>query len=143
MATPVIREPARDDAAPLAALMGELGYPATPEEIWARIERMASARQRTLLAEVDGRVAGFVGFSALAIYESDMPTCWIMALCVGSHFRRHGIGRALIAAVERWCAEAGIPDMRAHSGEGRAGAHCFYEACGFQRAGVRFKKSVR
>jgi N-acetylglutamate synthase-like GNAT family acetyltransferase len=142
MAKPVIRDAARADSAALAALMGELGYPVKPEALWARIERMASPIQRTLLAEVDGRIAGFVGFSALPLYESDTPTCLIMTLSVGASFRRHGIGCALLAAVERWCAEAGIPDMRAHSGEARAEADSFYEACGFQRAGGRFKKAV-
>jgi GNAT superfamily N-acetyltransferase len=142
MARPVIRDAAREDAAALAALMGELGYPVTPEVLWARIERMASPAHRTLLAECDGRIAGFVGFSALPIYESDAPTCWVMALSVGSQFRRHGIGRALIAAVERWCIEQGLPDIRIHSGAARGDAHAFYERCGFGRAGFRFKKAL-
>ena len=63
-----------------------------------------------------------------------------MTLAVGSHFRRHGIGRALLLEVERWCAIHGIPDIRLHSSDARAEAHLFYEACGFRRAGSRFKK---
>jgi GNAT superfamily N-acetyltransferase len=142
MSTPAIRPPARDDAAALASLMGELGYPVSPQVLWSRIDAMASPSHCTLVAEVDGKVAGFVGCSALAIYESDIPTCWIMALAVASPFRRHGVGRALLQAVERWCAHRGIPDIRLHSGEARAEAHGFYEACGFSRAGARFKKAL-
>jgi hypothetical protein len=48
----------------------------------------------------------------------------------------------LLSAVERWSQEQGIPVMRVHSGDQRGDAHRFYEACGFQRAGVRFKKAV-
>ena len=142
MSAPVIREAVPSDATALAALMGELGYPVIPEVLWSRIERMSSPSHRTFVAEIEGRLAGFVGCSALAIYESDVPTCWVMALSVASRFRRHGIGRALLDAVEKWCAEQSLPDIRIHSGEARGDAHLFYEACGFDRAGFRFKKTL-
>ncbi len=142
MSAPLIREAVPADAAALAGLMDELGYPVAPEALWSRIERMSSPLHCTLVAEIDGRMAGFIGCSALAIYESDVPTCWIMALSVAARFRRHGIGRALLGAVERWCVERGLPDIRLHSGNARGDAHLFYEACGFDRAGLRFKKSL-
>jgi GNAT superfamily N-acetyltransferase len=142
MSPPTIREAAPADAVALAALMGELGYPVAPDILWERIERMSSPSHITFVAESDGSMAGFVGCSALAIYESDLPTCWIMAMSVTSRFRRRGIGRALLQAVEEWCAERGLRDIRLHSGDARAEAHLFYEACGFDRAGLRFKKSL-
>ena len=142
MSAPVIRDAVQADAAALASLMGELGYPVKPDVLWSRVERMSGPLQRTWVAEISDRVAGFVGFSALPLYESDVPTCWILALSVSSPYRRHGVARALVEAVERWCVEQGLPDMRAHSGEARRDAHAFYEACGFTRAGFRFKKSV-
>ena len=142
MSRPTIREVLPDDAVGLSVLMGELGYPVTPEILWSRIERMSSPSNSTFVAEVEGCLAGFVGCSALAIYESDLPTCWIMALSVASRFRRRGIGRALLATVDLWCAERGLPDIRLHSGDARSETHLFYEACGFSRAGLRFKKSL-
>jgi GNAT superfamily N-acetyltransferase len=142
MSSPVIRDAAREDAAGLAHLMKELGYPVEPDALWKRIERFALPTHRTFIAEVNGHMAGFAGCSALAIYESDTPVCWIMALSVASHFRRHGVGRALIAAVEGWCGETGLGEIRVHSGNGRQDAHAFYEACGFHHAGSRFKKSL-
>lgn len=122
--------------------MAELGYPTSEECIWRRIDAMASPMHKTFVAEVDGVIAGFVGCSALRIYESDLPTGWIMALAVGKRFRRQGIGRLLVRAVEQWCCEHGIPDLRVHSGDQRSDAHKFYEQCGFGRAGVRFKKAL-
>jgi len=139
---PTLREAAQSDADGLSLLMTELGYPVSPEEIWARIRRMSSPTHRTLVAEIDGSIAGFVGFSALPIYESNAPTCWIMALSVAARFRRRGIGRLLLAEVECWCRAHGIPDIRLHSGQHRGDAHAFYNACGFHLAGVRFKKIV-
>lgn len=137
-----IREATHADAPALASLMDELGYPVAAEILWSRIERMSSPSQRTFVAEIGENIAGFVGCSALAIYESDVPTCWILALAVASRFRRRGVGRALLQAVEDWCRGCGIPDIRLHSGDARGEAHVFYERCGFHRAGVRFKKSL-
>jgi GNAT superfamily N-acetyltransferase len=101
-----------------------------------------SADHRTFLAEVDGALAGFVGCSALRVYESDTPVCWIMVLSVAERLRRRGVGRALLERVDQWCRAEGYRDIRVHSGDKRADAHAFYEACGFTPTGRRFTKSI-
>jgi len=113
----------------------------TDEVLSVRLQKMPSAHC-TFIAELEGAIAGFVGCSALDIYESDTPVCWVMALSVSECFRRRGIGRALLSRVEQWCADAGLRDIRVHSGEQRRDAHAFYEACGFEHTGRRFKKSL-
>jgi len=142
MKQPVVRDAKRGDILDLAGLMSELGYPVEPEVLWSRVERMASEGHRTFVAEVDGRVAGFAGCSALAHYGGDASVCWVAALSVSSHFRRHGVGRILIEAIERWAIENGMDEIRVNTAEPRVDAHAFYEACGFRRAGYRFKKSL-
>ncbi len=138
---PVVREARAADTAAIAILLSELGYPVTDEVLSVRLQRMPSAHC-TFIAELEGAVAGFVGCSALDIYESDTPVCWVMALSVLERFRRRGIGRALLSRVEQWCADAGLRDIRVHSGEQRRDAHAFYQACGFEHTGRRFKKSL-
>ena len=139
---PIVREALAADTAALALLMSELGYPVTPEVLSSRLAKMPSAHC-TFVAELDGAIAGFVGCSALDIYESDTPVGWVMALSVAERFRRRGVGRALLLRVERWCADVGLRDIRVHSGEQRADAHAFYRACGFEHTGRRFKKSLQ
>ena|SRR5438067_1084806 len=141
VAAPLVREALSSDTDALASLMAELGYPVTPDALSSRIQKMPPS-SRTFVAELDGSIAGFVGCSALAIYESDIPVCWIMALSVAQRFRRRGVGRALLLRVEQWCAASGLHDIRVHSGERRRDAHAFYEACGFEHTGRRFKKSL-
>src|SRR5881275_282422 len=137
----IVREARAADTGAMALLMSELGYPVTPEVLSSRLHKLPSAHC-TFVAELQGAVAGFVGCSALDIYESDTPVGWIMALSVLERFRRRGIGRALLSRVEQWCADAGLRDIRVHSGEQRRDAHAFYEACGFEHTGRRFKKSL-
>ena len=139
---PIVREARAADTGALALLMSELGYPVTPEVLSSRLQKLPSAHC-TFVAELEGAVAGFVGCSALDIYESDTPVGWVMALSVAERFRRRGVGRALLLRVERWCADAGLHDIRIHSGEQRTDAHAFYRACGFHHTGRRFKKSLQ
>jgi GNAT superfamily N-acetyltransferase len=140
--TASVREANAGDIDALASLMTELGYPVSAATLALRLPKMPPSHC-TLIAELDGVVAGFIGCSALEIYESDTPVGWIMALSVAKRFWRRGVGRALLARVEQWCAENGITDIRVHSGEHRTDAHAFYEACGFEHTGRRFKKVVR
>jgi GNAT superfamily N-acetyltransferase len=141
LAAPIVREALAADVGALALLMDELGYPVAPEVLLSRLAKMPSAHC-TFVAELDGAVAGFIGCSALDVYESDTPVGWVMALSVAERFRRRGVGRALLLRAERWCADVGLRDIRVHSGEQRADAHAFYEACGFEHTGRRFKKSL-
>ncbi len=137
----IMRDAVAADVGALAALMSEFGYPVTAPVLARRLEKFA-AHHRTFVAELDGVVAGFVGCSALHVYESDTPVCWIMALCVAERFRRRGVGRALLQRVDQWCRDENHHSIRVHSGDKRRDAHRFFEACGYERTGRRFVKSI-
>src|SRR5437762_11505488 len=107
---PVVREARAADTAAIAILLSELGYPVTDEVLSVRLQRMPPAHC-TFIAELEGAVAGFVGCSALDIYESDTPVCWVMAVSGLERVRRRGIGRALFARLEQRCASAGPRDL--------------------------------
>jgi GNAT superfamily N-acetyltransferase len=141
-ATAEIREAAMADSEAISALMSELGCPSTPEAIWNRIERMKSPGQQTIVADLDGRVVGFAGMTELPIYGSDAPICWLMVLAVSTPYRRHGVGRALLTAIEKWAAQRGLVEIRVNSREGSEDAFAFYESCGFGRTGARYGRSL-
>ena len=74
------------------------------------------------------------------IYAPPMKN--IMGIAVSNRFRKEGVGRALLAAVEAWARETGAWGIRLVSGAERTGAHEFYRHCGYsgEKRQVNFKK---
>ena len=129
-----IRTASMEDAAPLAELSTQLGYPTPVRHSAARLESILRSREhRVLVACTPG--TGVVGWAhvylALRI-ESD-PFAEIGGFVVDEHHRRRGIGRALLAAAETWVRARGVSRLRVRSRSTRGAAHAFYERLGFSR----------
>jgi GNAT superfamily N-acetyltransferase len=123
-----------EDAAEVAILSGQLGYPATTEMI-ARRFRLCAGREDliALVAEdADGALLGWIQAHAEALLESD-PTPVIGGLVVRDGARGRGIGRGLLEAVEAWATARGYPGIRVRSNVVRERAHRFYETHGYAR----------
>ncbi len=135
-----IRAFAEADIGGLVALMGELGYPTTVEEMEPRLARFGGDHHTLVAESPDGTLAGFIGLVVVPVYEYSAPVGYILALSVGGAFQGQGIGRALVAAAEDWFRERGAHDVRVNSGLQREGAHRFYESLGYEKTGFRFRK---
>ena len=139
-----IRDAKLTYAAALAALMCELGYETTRAEMRRRLKPiLGDDRCRTLLAEVDGSVCGMIGAVPYPSYEHNDASGRILALVTSNTARRHGIGRALIAAAKRDFAQRGIGCIALNTSFAREDAHKFYESLGFERNGWRFVKQLQ
>ncbi|GAA4713928.1 GNAT family N-acetyltransferase [Pseudonocardia yuanmonensis] len=99
---------------------------------WRRAQAEAVARACTELeawvAEVDGRVAGFV-----ALHSLDETTGEIHMVAVDPELQRHGVGRALTEhATTRLRARGSTVAMVETGGDpGHAPARALYEDCGY------------
>jgi GNAT superfamily N-acetyltransferase len=138
MPAPTIRAPRPGDAAALAALFGELGYPVEPDSAWDRVERLArEARATTFVAEEAGApvglAAGVRGVLAPGYVAADVAQ--LTALVVTERARRRGVGRALVGAVAAWARDRGCRRLTAATGPGRPAARAFYERLGFAPVG--------
>ncbi len=80
---------------------------------------------RTLVAEVDGVVVGH----AVTSVVDDLAE--LQRIAVAREHRRSGVGAALLAAVTRLAAEAGVHRVLLEVREDNAGAAAFYAAHGF------------
>ena len=132
-----------NDAATLAQLMCELGYETTTAEMRQRLESILSdARYSTFIAEVDNQIAGMIGTLTVSSYEHSDAGGRILALVTFAGARRRGIGRAVIATVEKDFAQRGIRRVALDTRLTREDAHAFYESLGYERNGWRFVKQI-
>jgi GNAT superfamily N-acetyltransferase len=121
------------DADAVAALTGELGYPATPADIIRRFARIDGRPDQIALVAEDGGVpVGWIHVARHPYLESD-STAEILGLVVGDGHRSRGVGRLLVEAGERWARGAGCAALRVRSRVTRDRAHAFYERQGFRR----------
>jgi GNAT superfamily N-acetyltransferase len=129
---PKIRRAKSGDAADLAALSGELGYPATAAEIRSRLSRLKSAANDALfVAECDGEVIGWLHVSVNHLIE--VPTrAEVNAFIVSEKQRSKGAGTRVLDAAEKWARGRKCVNMSVRSNVVRERAHVFYERNGYE-----------
>jgi aminoglycoside 6'-N-acetyltransferase I len=139
----LIRHATVFDAEALAALVTELGYPTSAEQMRGRLRPiLPDPNYTTLLALVEGQVAGFIGAMVRPSYEADGLYGQIMALVVASACRRRGVGDALTGAIESMLARRGAGLVIVNTANHRADAHAFYESRGYTFTGRRYRKAL-
>lgn len=130
-----IRNARNYDAPALAELCGQLGYPATRQQIVARLAAIETdAAGRVLVAEdAEGRVVGWLHVAQQARLIDD-EVAEILGLVVAESMRGSGVGAGLLRAAEAWARERGIAQLRVRSRVERERAHGFYERAGYRRS---------
>jgi len=130
----IVRRARAADLPRIADLSSQLGYPVLLEALERRFSRIASdAEQAVFVAETtDGRLVGWTHANPRRLLESE-AFMEIEGLVVDASARRQGVGRALIAEVERWSLERGVTTIRVRSNVLRKEAHDFYPSVGYAR----------
>lgn len=129
-----VRVMIEQDAGAVAALSGQLGYPAAAERIAARFRDVAGDLDAGVFVAVspDGALAGWIQVYGRRSLESD-PHAEIAGLVVDASRRRQGIGRRLVDAAEDWARRHGYSNLKVRSNVARDVAHDFYSGLGFTR----------
>lgn len=109
----------------------EMGYEYPLEATKAKLLQLSSSQHDKIYVAVVGEeVVGYVHANDYdVIYAPHMKN--IMGIAVSKHWKRQGIGRALLASVEEWARKTGAKGVRLVSGSSRTGAHAFYRSCGY------------
>ncbi|HWM93964.1 MAG TPA: GNAT family N-acetyltransferase [Thermoanaerobaculia bacterium] len=126
-----IREATTSDAAILAALSTQLGYPAQPEEAAERLSALGPD-SAVLVAEENGAVLGWIHVCGMRFFQSP-PFAEVGGLVVDEASRGKGVGKLLLDAGARWAAERGYRKLRVRSNVIREDTHRFYERESFRR----------
>ena len=140
-----IRRAKRSDAARLAELSGELGYPAKPAEIARRLRQIKPPSQHAVLVgeSMEGRVIGWLHVSVEPLLETELRA-EVNGLVVADAERSRGAGRLLLEAAEEWARKRGCRNMSVRSNVIRERAHQFYTRNGYEHYKTQkaFRKAI-
>jgi GNAT superfamily N-acetyltransferase len=128
-----IRRAQSSDAAQIAELCGQLGYPAKPAEIAQRLRKIKPANQHAVLvAELPrGEVIGWLHVSVSSLVEVELRA-EVNGLVVDDNERSRGTGALLLRAAEQWARSRGCKNMSVRSNVIRERAHQFYLRHGYE-----------
>ncbi len=143
MSGPVVREALLDDAPAVSRLLGQLGYPASPDEMRGRLQALINHPDYvTFVAEISGEVVGLVGAQIGYSLEVTGRYGRLTGLVVEERWRGKGIGGSLMARIEDWIRQQGSVIAVLASGPHYAEAHRFYRHLGYEETGIRFVKRL-
>ena len=140
-----IRRARAADAARLADLSGELGYPVTAAAT-APILRKLKSSKRDAVFVADSSEHGVLGWVHVSVnHLIEVGTrAEINGLIVAEGHRNLGAGARLLDAAEAWARKHGARGMSVRSKVERERAHNFYERQGYQHYKTQkaFRKSL-
>jgi GNAT superfamily N-acetyltransferase len=139
-----IRRAREGDAARIAELSGQLGYPATAREMAGRLKRVRKdANAACFVAEDKGEIFGWVHASVTDLLEVDRRA-EINGLVVEEKTRSRRTGKYLLEAAENWAREKKCKGVSVRSNVLRERAHRFYEGNGYECYKVQkaFRKKI-
>ena len=125
---PILRPAGPGDLDALSSI--EAAWPTTPH--WSRAQ-FEEELGRLVVAEADGRVAGYAGLSILP------PDAQVATIAVRPELARQGLGRLLLRALMDKARALGCARAQLEVGAGNVPALRLYESEGFRVVGRRPK----
>lgn len=128
-----VRRAKEDDAARIAELCGQLGYPASTREIRERLRRLHPWSRHAVLVAVSCQrnVIGWLHVSLTPLLEVKLRA-EVNGLVVDEHARSCGAGARLLQAAEDWARQRNCRGMSVRSNVIRDRAHSFYLRNGYE-----------
>ncbi|MCW7539746.1 GNAT family N-acetyltransferase [Aquabacterium sp. A7-Y] len=137
----MIREARSEDADAIAALLLELGYPATPELLRRKLEVFAQGlNDKVMVVEEDGALLGVISLHVVELFHAEGRLGRITSLIVSEAARGRGVGTGLVEAADRYFRDRACVRAEVTSGDHRAEAHAFYQRRGYLPDERRFVK---
>jgi GNAT superfamily N-acetyltransferase len=127
-----VRPATAADAAALAGLSSELGYPSTEAQVRARLCLLDDPERTVLVADTGAGLAAFIDVHLQRVVEQDV-FAEVGGLVVDSAHRGAGLGAALVAAAADWGRAHGAGVLWIRANLAREGVHEFYPAIGCRR----------
>jgi GNAT superfamily N-acetyltransferase len=121
------------DAARIADLSGQLGYPASAEDIGQRLRMLKPLSRHAVFVAInsEGNLIGWLHVSVTPLLETALRA-EVNGLVVDEHRRSLGAGAQLLDAAEKWARAKRCLSMSVRSNVIRDGAHAFYLRNGYE-----------
>ncbi|AKQ56878.1 GnaT family acetyltransferase [Bordetella hinzii] len=130
-----LRAANRADAARIAELLDQLGYPGTDGFLDQRLAQLLDHPDAGIVvAERGQNVLGFISYHFIAQLALPGDFCRITYFCVADNARGQGVGALLEAAVHAAARARGCDRIELHCHERRGAAHAFYERLGYEES---------
>jgi GNAT superfamily N-acetyltransferase len=131
------------DAKFACAIIKDLGHENDEKSLAWRISAIeGTARERVVVAEVDGKPAGLCAANVYRYFHTEGLVCRVTVLAVLESHRRHGIGMALMAWAEGWAREQGCDRMEVTARKERGDSLNFLLRQGYEDTSRRFFKHL-
>ena len=129
----LLRQVEIGDAAEIARLGTELGYPADAGQMLPRLQAALGDESRHVFVAAAGNgLLGWIGVERRSTLETG-DKVEIVSLVVDAQARRLGVGQALVEAAEAWARQQGFDALMVRSNAARIESHPFYQGLGFVR----------
>jgi len=127
----VLRRAEPTDAARIAILFTDEGYPVAPSAVEARLARFHDDASQVIVADAAGTVLGFLAVHVIPRFEHDDVVVRVLALVVDAGARERGVGRRLLDEAERIAGGLGAAFVEVTAGHHRPDARRLYESLGY------------
>jgi len=138
-----VRRAKPDDLPALTSLLGELLAAVTQKKgldslgFAANLDSLLGSQgHRLLVAEHEGRIAGFLNLSIRRTCLHSGPSGLIDEVVVGKAYRRTGVAGTLLEAAIEECRQLGCSEIEVSTEPENKAALSFYESIGFERRGL-------
>ena len=137
-----VRAAVSEDAAALAELCGQLGYPSTADVVAAQLPLLAPPHYALFVAERDVVIGWIQVQSKVSLHAGRFAE--ITGLVVDERHRGKGVGTLLLARAESWAVEHGYSQVWLRSNVKRNQAHSFYQRHGYEliKTSYTFRKPL-
>lgn len=128
------------DAAAVAELAGQLGYPATEHDIAHRYRAISENSEHAVFVAENESERVIAWLHAFAKRGMNFDACVeITGLVVDEKCRGQGVGKKLLAKVEKWAFSRGYKTVAVRSQTKREEAHRFYLGAGYEQQKSQYK----
>ena len=127
-----------------ALIQQDLGYEYAEEAFEQNLRRIMSSSSNIIYVAENGNQ--FLGYAHACDYGViyGPPTKALSSIAVVEEYRRYGVAKMLMEAVEAWAKKNGAESVRLYSGSERKDAVAFYKSMGYEffKSDYQFKKTL-